>query len=227
MDKPTYNNNHQQAPETLISLGAVCAVRSVPFILAALLRCGARLRKANPTELENDLTDRLRDKLDRDSVLRIRPIELFREVPLYDRKRSRQKQLGRTDLIFLYSTGSFKPWPYFVIETKRLHVTLPSGWKSLAAEYVTGRQGMMCFIDRRYARDLTEGAMLAYVFDGDVNKARDAVVESVAANPDKLKCDSLLCRLPSKTVAELSGIIESSHILPQGIFTIYHLFVKV
>src|SRR5581483_2996213 len=95
----------------------------VPFILAAVLRSGARLRKRRGTELENDLSDRLRDFLDRDSGLRGRPVELLREVPLYDRKRSRQKQLGRTDLMFIYSTGTTKPWPYFVIETKRLHVT--------------------------------------------------------------------------------------------------------
>jgi len=81
----------------------------VPFILAAVLRSGVRLRKLHGAELENDLTDRLRDLLDRDSGLRGRPIEMFREVPLYDRKRARQKQLGRSDLMFLYSTGTRKP----------------------------------------------------------------------------------------------------------------------
>lgn len=199
----------------------------VPFILTAVLRCGARLRKANPVELENDLTDRLRDKLDRDSVLRIRPIELFREVPLYNRRRSRQKQLGRTDLIFLFSTGSRKPWPYFVIETKRLHVTFLSGWQSLVSEYVTGHQGMMCFVDRRYARDLTKGAMLGYVFDGEIERARDAVAASIAANPAKLKCAAPFRLVPSKVVAGTSSIGETYHSLPQGLFTIHHLFVAV
>jgi hypothetical protein len=113
----------------------------VPFILAAVLRSGARLKKVHAVELENDLGDRLRDLLDRDSGLRARPIELFREVPLYDRKRMRQKQLGRSDLMFLYSTGTRKPWPCFVIESKRLHVTFPSGWKSLVSDYVTGHPG--------------------------------------------------------------------------------------
>jgi hypothetical protein len=137
----------------------------VKFILAAVLRSGARLTKLHGTEIENRLSDRLRDLLDRDSGLRARPIELFREVPLYDRKRARQKQLGRTDLMFLYSTGARKPWPYFVIESKRLHVTFQSGWRSLVSDYVTGRQGMMCFIEERYARGLDGGGMLGYVFD--------------------------------------------------------------
>src|SRR5258707_12282965 len=87
----------------------------VPFILAAVLRSGSRLKKLHGAELENDLSDRLRDLLDRDSGLRDRPIELFREVPLYDRKRARQQQLGRPDLMFLYSTGTTKPWPDLVI----------------------------------------------------------------------------------------------------------------
>jgi hypothetical protein len=87
----------------------------VPFILAAVLRSGARLKKFHGAELENDLSDRLRDLLDRDSGLRVCPVELFREVPLYDRKRARQRQLGRSDLMFIYSTGIRKPWPYFVI----------------------------------------------------------------------------------------------------------------
>ena len=99
----------------------------VPFILAAILRSGSRLRKRHNTELENDLSDRVRDFLDRDTGLRSRPVEIFREVPLYDRKRSRQRQLGRTDLMFIYSTGATKPWPYFVVETKRIHVTFSSG----------------------------------------------------------------------------------------------------
>src|ERR1035441_7926256 len=47
--------------------------------------------------------------------------------------------------MFLYSTGVNKPWPYFGIESKRLHVSFPSGWQSLISEYVTGHQGMMCF----------------------------------------------------------------------------------
>jgi hypothetical protein len=199
----------------------------IPFILTAAIRCGARLRKANATELENDLTDRLRDRLDRDPVLRIRPVELFREVPLYDRRRSRQKQLGRTDLIFLFSTGNRKPWPYFVIETKRLHVTFPSGWRSLVSEYVSGHQGMMCFVEGRYARDLTAGAMLGYVFDGDTEKALASVADSILANPAKLKCATPFRLVPSQIVTGLSGISETSHELQQGLFRIYHLLIPV
>ena len=199
----------------------------IPFILAAILRSGAQLKKLHGTELENDLSDRLRDELDRDSGLRDRPIEIFREVPLYDRQRARRKQLGRTDLMFLYSTGVNKPWPYFGIESKRLHVSFPSGWQSLISEYVTGHQGMMCFIDQRYGRGLASGGMLGYVFDGQIEKARAAVGASIAANHHQLKCSHSTPFAPSLVLTGESRISESAHSLPQGAFMIYHLFLAV
>jgi len=199
----------------------------VPYILAAVLRSGARLEKLKANELENDLSDRLRDLLDRDPELRFRPVELFREVPIYDRKRARQKQLGRTDLIFLYSTGAIKPWPYFVIESKRLHVTFPAGWQSLIPEYVTGHQGMMCFINGRYASGLASAGMLGYVFDGELEKARSSIGASIEANHDTLKCCSLPRLGPSPVLMGDSEVSESTHLLSQGPFTIYHLFLAV
>jgi hypothetical protein len=199
----------------------------VPFILAAVIRGGARLKKLHETELENDLSDRLRDELDRDLVLRGRPVEIFREVPLYDRKRARRKQLGRTDLMFLYSTGAYKPWPYFVIESKRLHVTFPCGWQPLISEYVTGHQGMMCFIDQRYAQGLAAGGMLGYVFDGQIDKARASVGASIASNHRQLKCSGSAPVAPSSVLAGVNQISETTHSLPHGAFVIYHLFLAV
>lgn len=199
----------------------------VPFILAAVLQSGARLRKLHDAEFENDLTDRLRDLLDRDPTLRDRPVEMFREVPLYDRKRARQKQLGRTDLMFLYSTGIRKPWPYFVIESKRLHVTFASGWKSMVSDYVSGHQGMRCFIEERYARSLESGGMLGYVFDGEVENARSSVAASIEAHHTELKCLSRPSFVPSPVLKGEFRVSETSHSLPHRAFKIYHLFVGV
>jgi len=199
----------------------------VAFILAAVLGSGARLRKLHSTELENDLSDRLRDELDRDPGLRVRPVELFREVPLYDRKRARQRQLGKADLTFYYSTGTRKPWPYFAIEAKRLHVTFPSGWQSLISEYVTGDQGMMCFIEGRYARGLASGGMLGYVFDGNIEEARNSVGASVEANHEQLRCCAVPRFGPSSVLTGDSRVSESAHSLSHAAFMIYHLFLAV
>jgi hypothetical protein len=199
----------------------------VPFILAAVLRSGARLKKLNHIERENDLSDRLRDLLEADQEFRSRPVELFREVPLYDRKRAKQKQLGRSDLMFLYSTGIAKPWPYFVLESKRLHVTFQSGWKSLVGEYVTGQQGMMCFIQERYSRGLESGGMLGYVFDGKVEQALASIGTSVASNLEKLKCSRVSGLTLSSVLKGDFQVSESSHSLPSRNFKIYHVFLAV
>lgn len=199
----------------------------IPFILAAVLRSGAKLRKLHGTELENDLSDRLRDLLDREPSFRDRPVEIFREVPLYDRMRSNQRQVGRTDLMFLYSTGASKPWPYFVIETKRLHVAFESGWKSLVPEYVTRHQGMRCFIEGRYSSGLASGGMLGYVFDGAVEEARAEISAAIEANHKRLRCAPPPRFSLSSQLAGRLRVSESQHSLAAGIFTIYHLFLPV
>lgn len=198
----------------------------VPHILSAIYRCGAQLRKSHATEKENDLSDRLRDLLDQDLVIRRRPIELLREVPLYDRRAARKRPLGRSDIMFLASTGVLKPWPYFVTEAKRLHVTFPSGWDSLVPEYVTGSQGMMCFIDERYARDLASGGMLGFVFDGKVEQANAAVADCIARHETKLKASGEKKLVVSSVVEGEIRIGESRHALPRP-FTIYHQFIAV
>ncbi len=69
--------------------------------------------------------------------------------------------------------------------------------------------------------------MLGYVFDGKIEKARDLVAESIAAYPDKLKCAPPFRLVPSQIVTGIFAVSESAHALPQGLFTLYHLFVAV
>ena len=199
----------------------------IPYILAAICRCGSRLQKREATELENDLSDRLRLLLDRDAGLRDRPVELFREVPIYERRRTRQKQLGRSDLMFLFSTGARKPWPYFVVESKRLHVTFESGWQSLISEYVSGEQGMMCFVNQRYSKDLACGGMLGYVFDGDVAAARSSIASTIQSKRRRLKCSPGAELRKSALSNGTHEISESSHRRSNADFTIYHLLIAV
>jgi hypothetical protein len=199
----------------------------IPFILAAILRCSTDLRKKHATEHENKLSNRLRKLLVQDAVLRARPVWLDRESSLFDDEAASENPIGRLDFRFLFSTAEHKPWPYFGIEAKRLHVTFDSGWGSLVPEYVTGYQGMMCFIEQRYAQDLASGGMLGYVFDGDVEKARAAIAVSIASNRQKLKGAPSFNLVPSAILPGDFGVTESVHVLPHGNFTIYHLFIAV
>lgn len=199
----------------------------ISFILGAVLRCSAALRKKGATEYENRISDRLRKLLLRDSDLRERPVYLDREAYVYDDTSDEENAAGRLDFRFLYSTEGRQPWPYFAIEAKRLHVTFPSGPDPCVSEYVTGNQGMMCFIDQRYAKGLTSGGVLGYVFDGDVDRARVSVAVAIKKHGDKLKCVPPFAMVASAIVPGDSRVSETTHHLPHGDFTIYHLFVPV
>jgi hypothetical protein len=199
----------------------------IPFILAVVLRSGDRLKKKDGNELENSLSDRLRDMIVRDQDFRSRPVEVQREAPVYDPIRKRGRPLGRPDLQFIFSTAAKKPWPYFAIEAKRLHVTFASGWQSLVSEYVTGNQGMKCFIEERYAKNLASGGMLGYVFDGETDKARFSIAGCIEGNHRILRCCSSPRFKPSTICVAKHKISESVHQLSHGNMTIYHLFISV
>jgi len=216
----------------------------IPFILASILRCMATVKKAEPCERENLITTRLWKQLLRDGELNARPTHLDTEAWEIDEKDADGK-IGRLDLRFLVSTGLLKPWPCFAVEAKRLHITYPGGRRdSLVPEYVTSHtskavaeeQGMMCFVSGRYSRGLRSGAMLGYVYDGNVEAARGAIDAAIATHAKKLRLvpSSRLTRsaiLPGET-----AISESLHDLAddidrvgliRGRFTIYHLLAAV
>lgn len=199
----------------------------IPFILGAVLRCSVALRKKHATEYENTISNRLRKLMIRDPELRQRPVELEREALVYDDDGDEEDPVGRLDFRFLFATGSRKPRPYFAIEAKRLHVAFPSRWDPCIPEYVTGSQGMMCFIGQRYAQGLASGGMLGYVFDGDIEKARTSIAASIEKNRKKLKTVPPFKLVPSSVLPGDSRVTETVHSLAHGKFVIYHLFVAV
>jgi hypothetical protein len=197
----------------------------IPFILAAVLRCSASLRKKHDTEYENKVSNRLRKLLVQDVQLRQRPIMVDREAYVYDD--DQEEPVGRLDFRFLYTREMTYPLPYFAIEAKRLHVALPSRWDSGVPAYVTGNQGMMCFIEQRYARGLTSAGMLGYVFDGDVEKARGSVATLIEANREKLRTAPPFKLVVSAVLPGDTRVSETIHALGHGDFVIYHLFIAV
>lgn len=215
----------------------------ITFILAALLRCMASVSKLDPCEHENRITTRLWKKLRRDGELNARPTHLDPEVWELN-EGDEDGKVGRLDLRFLFSTAAVKPWPCFAIEAKRLHVTFPkAGWKSLVSEYVTpdtakaveNEQGMMCFVSGRYSRGLRAGAMLGYVFDGNVKAARNSIGAAIQLQAKKLRLASPGWVRESVLLAN-SGISESHHDFESEAdiadlfaerFTIYHVLMPV
>ncbi len=213
-------------PHKAIGWVPLFPAEEIPFILGAILRCSVTLRKRNATERETKVSNRLRKLLIRDVELRERPIQVDPEVYVYDDDGDEEDPVGRLDFRFLDLTGTQKPLPYFAIEAKRLHVTSPSGWDSCVHKYVTDRQGMMCFIEQRYAQGLASGGMLGYVFDGDIEKARASVAASIETNHEKLRTASPF-KLVLSSVLPGDRVSQTTHVLAHGNFIIYHLFVAV
>jgi hypothetical protein len=188
----------------------------IPHILDAIKRCMAGIRKISEQEHETQITKRLHIKLKGDSILRQRPVWPDRETAEDEEDTGEE---GRLDLRFMLQDPALKPPPYFAVEAKRLHVTFPSGWQSLVSEYVKGNQGMMCFITGRYSRGLRSGAMLGYVFDGDIARASRSISEMTAKSAKTLK----LLNVPKKP-----GILwKTVHRMDSQEFIIFHLLSEV
>jgi hypothetical protein len=206
----------------------------IPRILRIVERCAKGLRKLAPCESENSLSDRLYQRIVRDPAFRDVPAELYRELSVYrdgepvqeDTEPPKPGPIGRVDFVFKNGTGAQKPYPEFVIEAKRLNVTFPrAGHHSLVPEYVTGDQGMMCFITGRYAVAQCSGAMLGYVFDGNVASARVAIAQAVAANSGKLRMQNGAVLAPTIHIDLCAD--ETLHDLTKRRFRLYHLLAAV
>lgn len=196
-------------------------VDEIPAILELILHYSAKLKKVSDTDREDVLSDRLFKMLRRDKLMRSAPYFPLREHPLYDDEK--EGHSGRIDINFVCPPGDET---YFAIEAKRLHVDFSSGWQSLVNEYVAGDQGMMCFISGKYSQSQKVAAMLGYVFDGDVAKARNGIENSIQKNQRKLKLKPL-SNLASSSVLTGHAIDETVHELYCRQFTIYHMLISV
>jgi len=196
----------------------------IQSLLHLVLDHAKTLEKKHDTELENHLSIRLYKRIRRDKRLRDAPFCPNHEFDVLDGEIDDPSISGRIDICFLCPGGD---QTYFAIEAKRLHVTFPSGWASLVSEYVDGDQGMMCFVDGKYAGTQKFGAMLGFVFDGRLDLARETITERVAKYRKKLS-------LKPETHFERSPysqgdyrIDQTQHQLRHRTFTITHLLVPV
>lgn len=196
----------------------------VPAILNILLNHTQTLRKSSETEHEDDLSDRLVKRLRLDPRIRNSPFSPIREFRVYDGPIDEAGHSGRIDICFMCMGGD---QTYFAIEAKNLHVTYASGWKSKVSDYVTSDQGMMCFVTSKYSATQQMGAMLGYVFNGDVDQARISIARAIEANRLALKVEDESGLVRSNIVERTERVDESHHRFNRRSFTIYHLLVPV
>ncbi len=198
--------------------------KHIPTILLLIVEAGSSLRKKTEHEREDHLTRRLYKQLIKAPVFRNGPLDIVLqpEIPLTGQDVD-ASSFGRIDLLVSCARGHEV---YFAIEAKRLRFYSAGGGKlySGAGEYI--REGMMRFVTGKYAPYMEESAMLGYVFDGELDKARSDVDKSIRNNATALRLASPGCLARSSILPE-AGLDETKHDLPERSFAIYHIFVPV
>ncbi|MGC8495269.1 MAG: hypothetical protein ACP5SH_26435 [Syntrophobacteraceae bacterium] len=195
----------------------------VPVILFSLLKATTELRKKTDDEREDRLTSRLYRSIVMMPKFRDGPLDirLQPEIPSTDPQKDTPG--GRIDLLVSCGKGNEV---YFAIEAKRLRVCSTGSRVTHhgSTEYVT--QGMMRFVSGQYAPYMRAGAMLGYVFDGRIEKARSGINRSIRNRAKKLKMKTP-DGLTESTIMVGKPIDETTHHLAERRFIIYHLLVAV
>lgn len=114
---------------------------------------------------------------------------------------------------------------YFCLECKRLNVRTTNGVRPYHSEYVT--YGMTRFVVGQYASNVRHGGMLAFVLDGDIDKAIAGVQLNVAASQAALGMSPPGLFMASTHVPTDTRIRETHHRrdISKDVFLIHHIFM--
>lgn len=194
----------------------------IPIILTNIFLAGETLRKKTSNEIENKLTRRLCVIMNQLPGFRDGPLSLHPQQELLPLEPDSDSPEGYVDILVSCGYGSET---YFAIEAKRLRVRSAKG-KMDAGNNDYVNEGMMRFVSGQYAPFMTSGAMLGYVYDGDIQKACSGVGRYIKGKikelrlmpPEKMKRSSLVAT---------KEVYETRHDLTRRKFFIYHVFLGV
>ncbi len=196
--------------------------RHIPIILISILQAGKTLRKKSPNEIENRLTRRFCIKLNQIQIFRDGPLSIHPQQEILSSDPDKDTPGGYIDILVSCEFGSEV---YFAIEAKRLRVRSTSGKMDAGNDdYVN--DGMMRFVSGQYAPFMKTGAMLGYVYDKDINKARSGVAGYIKSRGKELKLISPK-QLTKASIVPDKPIYETRHGLKKRTFFIYHIFLSV
>lgn len=208
--------------ETVAPFTPLFPADDVPRILNALLEACTGLRKKCDTEIENRVTFRLWQRVRRLEPFRDGPLHIAPQAPIVDSDVEHDTPEGQVDLQVISFRG---PHVYFAIEAKRLRVLYPFGRVETGArEYV--EKGMMRFVTGQYAPRMNSGAMLGYVFDGDVPAARGAISKAIEQRQNMLRLRQGV-GLRRSAILPSRHVDETVHEPNKREFTLYHVIVSV
>lgn len=193
----------------------------VPAVLAYIITAWEQMPKPGPSDLEDTISDKLYSTLLKAKGRSDFPFLIRREDWEFDI--DLPKKTGRKDIVFFPSLREEDI--YLCLEAKRLNALISGVRHSLADEYV--KEGMQRFVDGKYARFVRHGAMLAYVLDGNTNRAIQNVENNIRNRLSELCMDKNGGLVASTIRPDDARIKETSHRRKheKPMFRIHHLFV--
>ena len=193
----------------------------IPAVLAHVVTTWEQMPKPGPSDLENEISVKLYAGLvkakDRNAhvfLVRYQDVEVDADLA---------KETGRKDIMFFPSLQEQDI--YLCLEAKRLNAVISGVRRSLADEYV--KEGMQRFVDGKYARFVRHGAMLAYVLDGNIERAIRNVQNNIRGRLTELGMDETGGLLPSTVRPHDPRTRETRHrrAHEDAVFRIHHLFM--
>ena len=196
--------------------------RHISIILISILQAGENLRKKTANDLEDWISRRLYWRLIRIYPFRDGPLDIRLQPEIVSVDSDENVPAGKIDFVVSCGLGAEI---YFAIEAKGLRVRSPSGKMDAGNDdYVN--DGMMRFVSGQYAPFMKAGAMLGYVYDRDINKARSGVAGYIKSREKELKLTSPK-QLTRASILPDKAIYETRHGLKKRSFLIYHIFLAV
>lgn len=193
----------------------------VPAVLAYIITAWEQMPKPGASDLEDAISDKLYSALVKAKHRNEFPFLIRREDLEFDMDLA--KEIGRKDIVFFPSLKEEEI--YLCLEAKRLNVIISGARRSLADEYV--KEGMQRFVDGKYARFVQHGAMLAYVLDGNTDRAIQNVENNVRNRLSVLRMDKNGGLVTSTIRPDDYRTKETHHRRDheKTIFHIHHLFM--
>lgn len=193
----------------------------IPQILDLVWETWQRFDKPAADEHEVPITRRFKQALKQEKDYRRLPVRIEREPAEDDLVAG--AEIGRIDLKFNPAESALEE-VYFAFECKRLYALVSGTVRALAGEYVS--EGIMRFVEGRYASRMLNGGMIGYVLDGTTERARHQVATVVASSAAKLLLSPGTGLDASLLRPANADILLTSHDGPRARgFRLHHVFL--
>jgi len=193
----------------------------IPSVLDHVIATWEQMPKPGPSDLEDDISVKLYSALVKAKDRNSHPFRIDYQSVEVDLDMA--AVTGKKDIVFIPTLQQEEI--YLCLEAKRLNAVISGVRRSLADEYV--KEGMQRFVDSKYARFVRHGAMLAYVLDGDINRAMQNIENNISKRLSELRMGRNRSLLASAIRPHDRRTKETRHnrAHEKAIFRIHHLFV--